>query len=61
MDYTSRTNTALATLVDRCIAMPATGRHVAVAELVAGGVADRVIARVLCEPERRRPTLAKSD
>ena len=47
MPETSRTNAALAALVERCIAMPATGRHVAVAELVAAAVPDRVIARVL--------------
>ena len=51
----SRPNLAMALIVDHGIAMAAThGIVKAAAYLSVHGVPDAVIARVLCEPERRR-------
>jgi len=51
----SRPNLAMALIVDHGIAMAETeGMAKAVAYLTARGVPDAVIARVLCEPDRRR-------
>jgi hypothetical protein len=57
----SRPNLAMALIVDHGIAMAETqGKAKAVAYLTARGVPDAVIARVLCEPERRRGSGALS-
>lgn len=54
-DDQSRPNLAMALIVDHGIAMAGTqGMAKAVAYLTARGVPDAVIARVLCEPDRRR-------
>lgn len=52
----SRLNTHLADLVDRCIVLAESDRDRAIAVMMAAAVPDRVIARVLCEPEQRRIT-----
>lgn len=54
-DDQSRPNLAMALIVDHGIAMAETeGMAKAAAYLAARNVPDAVIARVLCEPDRRR-------
>jgi hypothetical protein len=60
-DDQSRPNSVMALIVDHGIAMAETeGMAKAVAYLTARGVPDAVIARVLCEPGRRRGSGALS-
>lgn len=57
----SRPGQGMAATVEAGIALAAEGRDGALAYLIAHRVPDAVIARVLCEPARRRPALPVSD
>jgi hypothetical protein len=52
----TRMNRTMVQIVEAGIALLPTGRGAATNYLLQHGVRDSVIARVLCEPERRRPT-----
>lgn len=61
-DDPSRPNLAMALIVDHGIAMAATsGNAVAVAYLTERNVPDAVIARVLCDPGRRRASAPRRE
>lgn len=52
----TRTNRTMAQIVEAGVALLPTGRDAATNFLLQHGVRDSVIARVLCEPGRRRTT-----